>query len=156
MNISEEIARLSQLHASGAITDAEFTSAKQRLIGGIPQSSQGVSFSASDAKTWIVMLHVSQFAGYLLPLAGLVVPILIWQLKNAEMPEIDAHGKIVANWIISCFIYACCCVPLVFVVIGVPLLIVLGLLGIIFPIIGAIKAGDGIVWRYPLSINFFK
>ena len=31
----------------------------------------------------------------------------------------------------------------------------LGLLCLIFPIIGAIKANDGEVWPYPLSIRFF-
>jgi uncharacterized protein len=30
------------------------------------------------------------------------------------------------------------------------------LLGIIFPVIGGIKANDGIVWKYPLSIPFLK
>ncbi|MFV0391752.1 MAG: DUF4870 domain-containing protein [Paludibacteraceae bacterium] len=27
---------------------------------------------------------------------------------------------------------------------------------IIFTIIGALKANDGVVWNYPLSIKFFK
>ncbi len=35
-------------------------------------------------------------------------------------------------------------------------LILLGVLGFIFTIIGAIKASNGEVWNYPLSIRFFK
>ena len=34
MSIADEIERLSQLHQSGALTDAEFAAAKRRLIGG--------------------------------------------------------------------------------------------------------------------------
>jgi hypothetical protein len=51
-------------------------------------------------------------------------------------------GKVVANWILSMLIYGTVCVILIFVT-GIPLLIVLALLGVIFPIIGGIKAGDG-------------
>jgi len=105
---------------------------------------------------WALFLHLSQFAGYIVPFAGWIAPILIWQLKKTEMPALDAHGKVVANWIISEIIYFAVGFLLVFVVVGIPLLIVLFVLGIIFPIIGAIKAGDGIVWKYPLSISFFK
>ena len=81
---------------------------------------------------------------------------MIWQIKKADLPALDVHGRIVVNWIISEVIYAVICVILTFVLVGLPLLIVLGLLGIIFPIIGGIKANSGEVWRYPLSINFLQ
>jgi len=109
-----------------------------------------------NARQWAMFLHLSLFAGFLVPMAGLVVPIIIWQLKKEEFPEIDEHGKIVVNWIISSFIYAAVCVVLCFVLIGIPLLFVLGVLSIVFPIIGGIKANDGQVWKYPLSIQFLK
>jgi len=41
------------------------------------------------------------------------------------------------------------------ILVGFILIWVLGLLALIFPIIGAIKANDGEVWPYPLSIRFF-
>jgi len=47
-------------------------------------------------------------------------------------------------------------VLLIFVIIGIPLLLLLCLVGVIFPIIGGIKASDGQVWKYPLSITFFR
>jgi uncharacterized Tic20 family protein len=104
---------------------------------------------------WALFLHLSQLAGFIIPLAGWVAPILIWQLKKQEMPALDPHGKVVVNWILSELIYGTVCFILFFVVIGIPLLIVLLMLGIIFPIIGAIKADNGEVWQYPLSIRFF-
>ena len=105
---------------------------------------------------WALLLHLSQFAGYLIPLAGWIAPIVIWQVKRTDIPELDAHGKVVANWILSLLIYCSVSGVLIFVLIGIPLLIALALLGILFPIIGALKADNGIVWRYPLSIPFFK
>ena len=41
-------------------------------------------------------------------------------------------------------------------VIGIPLLMALCAIAIIFPIIGGIKANDGILWKYPLSIPFLE
>jgi len=42
------------------------------------------------------------------------------------------------------------------VLIGIPLLIALAILAIVFPIVAAIKANNGQVWKYPLSIPFFN
>jgi hypothetical protein len=105
---------------------------------------------------WAMGLHLSQLAGYVIPMAGLVVPIVIWQVKKNDMPAIDAHGKVVANWLISAFIYGFACFLLTFVVIGIPLLIALCVCCVVFPIIGGVKASSGQVWKYPTSINFLK
>jgi uncharacterized Tic20 family protein len=91
-----------------------------------------------------------------IPYAGLVAPIVIWQVKKNELPGIDQHGKNAVNWIISLIIYSVVCFFLIFVIIGIPLLVVLGVLGLIFPIIAGLKANSGEYWKYPLSIKFFK
>jgi uncharacterized Tic20 family protein len=106
-----------------------------------------------DANTWAMLIHLSIFTGYIVPIAGLVVPIILWQMKKNEYPEIDVHGREVVNFIISMFIYSLICIPLCFVVIGFLGLIVLSIVGIVYPIIGGIKANDGIYWRYPYMIR---
>src|SRR4026209_1513208 len=106
--------------------------------------------SENEARTWAMLLHLSQLAGHtVLPVLGWVVPIVIWQVKKNEMPEIDAHGRIVLNWIISSLIYGAIGFVLTFFLIGFPVLIALYVLGIVFPIIGGIKASSGLVWKYP-------
>ena len=66
------------------------------------------------------------------------------------------HGKIVVNWIISEILYGVLCVLLLIVVVGLPLLIALLVIAVVFPIVGGIKANNGEVWKYPMSITFFK
>ncbi len=39
---------------------------------------------------------------------------------------------------------------------GTRAFMVLGVLAVVFPIIAGIKANNGEVWKYPLSINFIK
>jgi len=48
------------------------------------------------------------------------------------------------------------CIPLCFIVVGFGLLLMLAVLCIVFPIVGAVKANDGAAWPYPLSIRFFR
>lgn len=156
MTVAEELQKLSQLRESGALTDQEFASAKAELLKGLNESSRTPSFSGITANQWGLFLHLSQFAGGVIPIAGFVAPILIWQLKKGDFPEIDAHGKNVANWLISLFIYACVCFVLSVVGIGILGLIALAVLGIVFPIVGAIKANNGEIWAYPLAITFVK
>jgi len=109
-----------------------------------------------QVNTWAMFLHLSQLAGFIVPLAGWIVPIVIWQLKKTDMPPLDAHGKVVTNWIISELIYGAVSVVLAFVLIGIPMLVALAVIAVVFPVIGGIKANDGIVWKYPLSITFLR
>lgn len=101
------------------------------------------------------MLHLSQYAGLLIPFANLIAPVIIWQLKKNEFPDLDAHGKAVVNWQISMLIYAVVSAVLMFVLVGFLMLLVLGILFLVFPLIGTIKANNGELWHYPLTIKFF-
>jgi len=103
-----------------------------------------------------MLLHFSVFLGYIIPFAGLIAPILIWQLKKGEMPELDAHGKMVVNFIISMIIYSLISFVLTFVLIGILGYIAVFFMGIVFPIIGGIKANSGELWKYPLVISIIK
>lgn len=103
-----------------------------------------------------MFLHLSQLLNFIIPLGGIVAPILIWQIKKDEMPVLDAHGKMVANWMISCLIYGVVSFILTFVLIGILGFIALAIMGVVFPIIGGIKANNGELWEYPLTIKFLK
>lgn len=111
-----------------------------------------------DGKQWALFLHLSQLAGLIVPGLGLAAPIVIWQVKKVQFPELDPHGLMVTNWIISVLIYGAVAFVLSFVTcgFGVLLFIPLALVTLIFPIIGALKARDGVLWQYPLTIQFLK
>ena len=112
------------------------------------------------ARQWGMIIHLSIMAGYLVPFAGFVVPVLLWQLKKHEHALLDAHGKNVANWLLSLLVYAAVAWMMIFtligMVIGIPALLLLALLNVVFAIVGGIKANDGVVWAYPFTIRFFS
>ena len=69
---------------------------------------------------------------------------------------VAANAKEALNFHISVFIYALCCIPLVFVLIGIPLLVVIGLTSLVLAILATIKASDGQCYRYPLTLRLVK
>lgn len=109
-----------------------------------------------ETNLWAMWLHLSMLLGLVIPVAGLIAPIVIWQVKKTDLPGIDAHGKHAVNWIISAVIYCVVSLVLVFVLIGIPMFLVLMVLWIVFPIMAGIKGNNGEVWKYPLSISFLK
>ncbi len=165
MSVADELRKLQELRETGALSEAEFEKAKAAVLSGgpspagpaqappVPPSSASIE---EQTRLWAMFIHFSQLLNFPLPVLGLVAPIALWQWKKSELPGIDAHGKNVTNWVISALIYAILCGLLTIVVIGLPLLLALFILSIAFPIVGAVKAKNGEVWKYPLSIQFFK
>lgn len=160
MSVTDELEKLQQLRDSGAIDDAEFAAAKARILNESPGSYPLQPTLAGEeleraTRQWALILHLSAFAGYfLVPVAGLVAPILVWQLKKDQLPGLDIHGRNATNWIISSLIYAVISGILTFLIIGIPMLIALMACNIAFPIIAAVKANNGEVWKYPMAITF--
>ncbi|MBA3710789.1 MAG: protein kinase [Planctomycetes bacterium] len=107
-----------------------------------------------DLDVFNMLLHLSQFGGYVVPGAGWVLPIIMWATCRDLHPSIDAHGRNVINWIISHVLYAVMFVALCFVLIGIPLFVVLAICAVVFPLVGAVRASRGVVWSYPLTIPF--
>jgi hypothetical protein len=120
------------------------------------QPQGNMSLQTPDEKQMGLFLHLSQLANIILFPVGIVLPIVLWQTQKEKMPAIDAHGKMVANFMISMTIYLFVSLILMFVLIGFLLLPVVGIIGLVFPIIGALKANNGEFWEYPLTIKFIK
>jgi len=120
------------------------------------QQQPNMSLQTSEERQMGLFLHLSQLINIIIPLGGVIVPIVIWQMKKDQMPAIDAHGKMVVNWLISSLIYWIVSGILALVLIGFIGMLALVILGIVFPIIGAIKANNGEFWEYPLTIKLIK
>jgi uncharacterized Tic20 family protein len=107
-------------------------------------------------RQWALICHLSALSGYVIPFGNLIVPIIIWSMKKDEMPMVDEHGKEVINFQLSMMIWMIISGILILVVIGIPLLIMLAILQVVFIIIGAIKADSGQLYKYPMTIHFIK
>lgn len=120
------------------------------------QYQQPMGLQTPEQKQMGMFLHLSQLLNFIIPFGGIIAPIVFWQIKKDEIPGLDAHGKMIANWLISAAIYGAISFVLAFVLIGFLGFIALAVMGVVFPIIGGIKANNGELWEYPLSIKFLK
>ena len=99
-------------------------------------------------KIWSMLSHLSALLG-----VGFVLPLVVYLAMRKESEYVAANAREALNFHISVLIYALCCIPLVFILIGIPLLIVLGLGSLVLVIIATVKASDGQCYRYPLTLR---
>ncbi len=114
------------------------------------------SLQTAEQRQMGMFLHLSQLLGMVVPFAGLVVPIVLWQTQKEKIPALDAHGKMIVNFMISMLIYIVVSIPLMFLLVGFLTFFAAIVMHIVFPIIGGVKANNGELWEYPLTIKFLK
>lgn len=109
-----------------------------------------------DENTLGIVCHLLGFAGMAFPFGNIIGPLVLWLIKRAESPYLDACGKEVLNFQISWSIYGLAAALLCFVFIGILILPALGIAWLVFVILGSIKASEGKLYRYPLTIRLIS
>ncbi len=109
-----------------------------------------------ELSSYCMLMHLSQFAGIIVPFGGIALPIIMWATNKDKSSLIDQHGKNILNWMISFYIYVSISAILILLIVGIFALITLCLVAVIFAIIGAIKANNKEIFNYPLTISFIK
>jgi uncharacterized Tic20 family protein len=104
-----------------------------------------------------ILCHLLAFATFIVPFAGSILgPLVLWLVKRGDSPYIDEVGKEVLNFNISWFIYSLLAGLSLIVLIGLVLLPLIWLTWLILVIVGAIKASEGKIFRYPLTIRLIN
>lgn len=122
---------------------------------------------SAEEKQWGMFGHLSALTGVVTGgLGNFLGPLIVWQMKKDTLPFAADQAKEALNFNITLLI-----VGVVFGVIGaiftaitlglgailvVPLALALGVAWLVFTIMAAIKANDGVAYRYPLTIRLIK
>lgn len=105
-----------------------------------------------EDRTLAALTHLSGLSGYVIPLGGVLVPIIIWVVKK-EAPIIAAIARqaVFLNLVVFLLIVASAILWITLILIPVVILFwcALGIAAIALPIVGAIKASQGTYYRYP-------
>ena len=113
-----------------------------------PPSLPADPVPTQDEKNLGLIMHVLSLVGF-----SLLGPLIVWLIKKDESPFINAQGRELLNFQLSFLIYTIVCIPLCFVLIGILLLIVVGIGAFILTIIGLVKATEGKIYRFPVTIK---
>ena len=152
----EDLNLLDELRRKGSITEEEYQREKAKVLNNNQNNTFSKPYWGLAENTYLLLMHLSQFLGYIIFGLGFIAPIAMWLLNKDNSTQIDRHGKNIVNFMISIFIYCAIAGILCLILIGIPILIILGILQFIFIILAAIKAGNGEYWEYPFSVKFLK
>lgn len=102
-------------------------------------------------KIWGMLCHLSFILG-----VGIILPLVVYLAMRNESEFVAKNAKEALNFHISVYIYAFCCIPLLLIIIGLPLLFVIGIGSLVLAIIATVKTSDGGIYRYPLTLRLVK
>lgn len=112
---------------------------------------------SKDEQNWAMICHLSALAGFVIPFGNILGPLVIWLIKRGEMPIVETHGKEALNFQITVTIGILICIPLMFVLIGIPLAAIVGLAALILTIMAAVKISNGeLDYQYPFALRLLK
>ena len=104
----------------------------------------------NDEKMIAMAAHLVTF------LSSFIGPLVIYLVKKDESAFVGDQAKEVLNFHLSLLFYFAVAFLSVFVFVGFVLIPVLGLFAMGVTIIGAIRAYEGKMYRYPLCIRFIS
>jgi uncharacterized protein len=109
-----------------------------------------------EQRNWAVGAHLSALLGLVTGIGAVLGPLIVWLIKKDEMPFVNDQGKEALNFQITVFLAAIVCAILMLVAIGFLLLLLLSLADLVFIIIAAVKASEGVAYRYPVNLRLIK
>ena len=126
---------------------------------GSPEVGVGAYYgqvSSPEERNWSMLLHLSAFSGLIIPFANLIAPLVVWLMFRARSDMVDFHGKRALNFQISMTIYTLIAAIFSFILIGIPFLIGLTIIWIVYEIVAAVRASRGDPPGYIISIRFLR
>jgi len=132
-----------------------------------------------DTNSFCMLMHLSQFASSVFPLAGIIMPIVMWQQFKKDSSVIHENGKQIMNFMLTTFLVgivftlgmvavvmtlftnaASDQIPAAFSAMGIVTILLFAagfsIAYVVFIILAAIKAYNGQVGKYPLTIRFIR
>lgn len=116
-----------------------------------------VAAPSESERTWGMLAHLSALAGLIFPLLGIVLgPLAVYLARRDNSAFVAAHGKEALNFNITVLLATIVCMLLMMVFVGFLLGTALFVAWLVLTLIAAIRASEGQLYRYPLSLRLIK
>jgi uncharacterized Tic20 family protein len=110
-----------------------------------------------NERTWGMLAHLAALTGVVVPLFGCVLgPLFVWLARRDQSSFVEGQAKEALNFNISVFLASIVCSLLMLVFVGFILGAALFIAWLVMTLIAAIKASEGIAYRYPFSLRLVK
>jgi len=127
-----------------------------------------VGTASAEEKQWAMFAHLSALLGGLLTsgwggsVGFFIGPLVIWLMKKDTMPFVSDQAKEALNFAITVSIACVALLMLTILSLGIgalvtiPLLMAIGIAALVLIIIAAMKAHEGVAYRYPFALRLVK
>ena len=125
--------------------------------GGPPAGGQPGQppLSADQERLWGMLAHLLSFVAAYIAL-GFVAPLVVLLVFGPRSAYVRAQAVESLNFNLSWLLYAIVAGILVIVGIGLLILLALGIAYVVLVIIASVRANNGQLYRYPLTIRFMS
>ena len=131
-----------------------------------PQAPAGTP--SAEEKQWAMFAHLSALLGGILTsgwagnIGFFVGPLVIWLMKKDTMPFVADQAKEALNFAITVSLAFLALLILTVMTLGIgavlsiPLMLIVGVTALVLVIIAAMKANEGVAYRYPFALRLVK
>lgn len=116
-----------------------------------------------DERTWALLAHLSALSAFIVTgVGGVLGPLIIWLIKRDSLPFAGDQAKEALNFNITVLIAAAGLVLFSIITVGIGLLLTVPLgfalffYWLVFTIIAAVNANNGVRYRYPLTLRLIQ
>jgi uncharacterized protein len=120
---------------------------QQSSASGLPETI------SKEERNWAMLAHLSGLLAFVTVVGGILGPLVLWLLRKDDMNFAASQAKEALNFQITVFLAGLVAAVLCLILIGFLLLAMLAIADVVFIVIAAVKAGEGVAYRYPFCIR---
>ncbi len=111
---------------------------------------------SQEDRTYAMLAHLSSLSGSIIPLGNLIAPVVLWQVFKDKWPFASESARECLNFQITITLIIVGSLPLCLVFIGIPIFFAAVIFDLVVTILAAIKANEGVHYRYPMTLRLVK
>lgn len=121
-----------------------------------PIASTATSAISKEERNWAMFAHLSALLVYPTLIGGIVGPLVIWLMRKDDMSFAADQAKETLNFQITVYLIGLVCCILFLILIGFVLFGLLVVAHVVLTIIAAVKASEGVAYRYPFNLRLIS
>ena len=106
-----------------------------------------------DERTWGMVAHLAALAFFVFPFGNILGPLIVYLAKRDHSAFVAAHAKEALNFNITVLLGGLVSCLLLLIFIGVLFGALIILFWLVMTIVAALKANEGLPYRYPFTLR---
>ena len=121
-----------------------------------PSPTIAAATISKEERNWAMLAHLSGLLAFATLIGGVLGPLVMWMIRKDDMNFAADQAKEALNFQITVFVAGLIAGVMCLILIGFALLGILVIVDLILMIIAAVKASEGVSYRYPFNLRLIS